>query len=202
MPNFPIEFVNEQLELDSNTPELRTESETLVENIRDSSHHRFEIRLRSWPLTKPEHRRVFGLLHDFIGGVPFDLVLPGYTDKPLGVAGGSPAVRTAAPAGQKFLQLKQCASNVIGQHKAGDYFQIAGRTKLYILTKDANTNGSGETTIYFRPGLKEAVSVDTLLKVRDCAGRFVMRPDVLKFRVRGNDKEITRLEIDAYEDLR
>ncbi len=64
----------------------------------------------------------------------------------LGAWTGTPLVKGASQTGNSLL-IDGCTANVTGWAKAGDYFNCNSR--LYRLTQDANTNGSGETTLYF-----------------------------------------------------
>ncbi len=171
-------------------------------SVRSRGVHQFNVTITSWPLTKQEHRRVFGQLHGFTAGTQFELVLPGYTDEPEGAAVGNPVVRTSAIAGQTFLQLKNGGLNQVVQHAAGDYFQLAGQSKVYIITKDSNTNGQGQTTINFWPPLRQNVAVDQPLIVRNVAMKLILIRDVLSLPIRSSSGKILRLELDCEEDLR
>jgi hypothetical protein len=66
----------------------------------------------------------------------------------LGAWSGTPLVKGAGQTGNT-LNIDGGGLTVTGWGKAGDYFNVS--SKLYRLTADCNTNGSGETTLAFEP---------------------------------------------------
>lgn len=66
----------------------------------------------------------------------------------LGAWSGTPLVKGASQTGNSLL-IDGCNTSVTGWAKAGDYFNVA--SKLYRVTADANSNGSGEVTLSFQP---------------------------------------------------
>jgi len=72
---------------------------------------------------------------------------------PRGVATGTPLVKGGSQTGST-LAIDGCTADVTGWLKAGDYFAVSGELKQ--LTADANTNGSGEATLSFKPPLRSS----------------------------------------------
>lgn len=66
----------------------------------------------------------------------------------LGAWSGTPLVKGASQTGNSLI-IDGCTNSITGWGKAGDYFNV--NSKLYRLTADCNTNGSGETTLVFEP---------------------------------------------------
>lgn len=202
MSGFPELFSIREVSISSNAPNWREQAENLAVSVRSKGAHRWEVRLVSTRMRKMVARELFGELQELQGGATFTIVLPGYTDRPIGVAGGSPSVRVAADAGVTQLQLQGGPSNQSGQHRAGDYFRVGGHQKVYMITKAANTNGQGQTTIQFKPALKNTVTVGTPLTLRNVAMTLLMRRDPIEFTARSADGELTHFELDCYEDVR
>lgn len=71
---------------------------------------------------------------------------------PRGAWTGTPLVTGAGQTGST-LTIDGCAPTVAGWGRAGDYFSWAGG-ELKMLTQDANTNGSGQTTLAFKPAIR------------------------------------------------
>ena len=65
-----------------------------------------------------------------------------------GLFGGTPLVAGASQTGTS-LDIDGCSNTITGWMKAGDAFSFNGELK--IATADADTNGSGETTLAFYP---------------------------------------------------
>ncbi len=73
----------------------------------------------------------------------------------LGAWTGTPLVKGASQTGNSLI-IDGCTISITGWGKAGDYFNVSSR--LYCLTADANTNGSGEVTLAFEPPIITAPS--------------------------------------------
>lgn len=71
----------------------------------------------------------------------------------LGAWTGTPLVKGAGQTGNSLI-IDGCTNSITGWGKAGDYFNV--NSKLYRLTADCNTNGSGETTLAFEPPIYAA----------------------------------------------
>lgn len=82
---------------------------------------------------------------------------------PRGVATGTPLVKGGSQTGST-LTIDGCTASVAGWLKAGDYFAVNGELKQ--LTADANTNGSGETTLSFKPPLRSSPADNAALTVQ------------------------------------
>lgn len=72
---------------------------------------------------------------------------------PLGVGTGTPLVKGGSQTGST-LTIDGCTANITGWLLAGDYF--ACNDELHRLTQNANTNGSGETTLNFKPAMRSS----------------------------------------------
>jgi hypothetical protein len=93
---------------------------------------------------------------------------------PAGVATGTPKVNGSNAAGSKTLATKGWTHSITGILKAGDYLQIgSGITRrLYKVMKDANSDGSGNSTLDIFPRLREALSDNTAITTTSCTGVF------------------------------
>jgi hypothetical protein len=92
---------------------------------------------------------------------------------PLGDASGSPLVDGASQTGQT-LDVKSAPINTTGWLKAGDYFQLGtgASARLYMLTADADTDGSGNVTLEFWPNLRTSPSDSQAIIVTGAKGAF------------------------------
>lgn len=86
----------------------------------------------------------------------FDMVVPGH-ETPIGVGGGTPQVVGAVAAGLRSIPVDGCPVSTTGWLKAGDVVKFAGHTKVYMLTADADSDGSGAATLTIEPGLRTAL---------------------------------------------
>lgn len=106
----------------------------------------------------------------------FDLVLYPYST-PRGTTGSdTPAVKTTTAAGATSVPTKTW-SNATLVLKAGDFIRFAGHDKVYMVTANATTNGSGEVALSIHPSLQEGVAADEALTVRDVPFQVALAND-------------------------
>jgi len=72
---------------------------------------------------------------------------------PRGAATGAPVVSGGSQTGST-LTITGCTPDITGWLKAGDYFTV--NSELKMLTADAATDGSGNTTLSFKPALRNS----------------------------------------------
>ncbi|CAN5264019.1 hypothetical protein BH10PLA2_BH10PLA2_00710 [soil metagenome] len=95
---------------------------------------------------------------------------------PRGAATGTPLVKGGSQTGGTLI-IDGCPANATGWMKAGDYFSWANG-ELKMLTQDANTNGSGETTLAFKPNIRTSPADNTPLIVRNTSCTMVLSDDM------------------------
>jgi hypothetical protein len=81
----------------------------------------------------------------------FTTILPGHT-VPQGTWLGTPVVAGASQTGTS-IALSGFTASQFGVAKAGDLLKFAGHTKVYMVTADANSTGTGTATLSIQPAL-------------------------------------------------
>ncbi|MCA3248593.1 MAG: hypothetical protein ING19_20855 [Azospirillum sp.] len=81
---------------------------------------------------------------------------------PRGVATGTPLIDGTQAAGSKTLATKGWTASVSNILRAGDYLQIGSgaTTRLYMLTTDANSDGTGRATLDIWPSLRREGAIN------------------------------------------
>jgi hypothetical protein len=104
-------------------------------------------------------------------------------------------VNGAKAIGSTSIAMDGFNNSTTGVLKAGDFIKFANDTKIYMVTADADSNGSGEATISIEPPLQDAVvdneavtvnkpsfkvalTQDDVLYSTDAAGFFTLSFDV------------------------
>lgn len=95
---------------------------------------------------------------------------------------GNAKVKTAASKGAFSVALKGLGANK-QVFKAGDVFKFANHTKVYTVTDDVTSNGSGEATLFFSGKLVQNVVVDELLTITAVPFTVMLDQDVDEFSV-------------------
>ena len=111
----------------------------------------------------------------------FTAALPAHK-LPQGVATGTPLVRGANQQGRS-LATRGWTANLAGVMKAGDFLGIAGQTKVYMVTADANSDSTGSATLVIEPALLAIPSDNANLAVRNVPFTLALGGDTLESAV-------------------
>lgn len=102
---------------------------------------------------------------------------------PQGGAGGSPKVDGAGQTGTSVNTDGWTPStNVL---KAGDILKYSGHNKVYMMTEDADADGSGDATLVHYPPLMAAIGNNEVIAVLNVPFTVQLADDVSKYAVRG-----------------
>lgn len=95
--------------------------------------------------------------------------------KPRGVATGTPVVNGANQEGNTLVT-SGWTSSITGILKKGDYIQIGSGTssKLYMVTQDANSDGSGVANLNIQPALRTPPADGAAIITQNTVGLFRM----------------------------
>jgi hypothetical protein len=94
----------------------------------------------------------------------------------LGAWSGTPLVKGASQTGNSLL-IDGCNTSVTGWGKAGDYFNV--NSKLYRLTDNCNSNGSGEVTLTFEPPIYNAPADNAPITCNPATANMILTSDVI-----------------------
>ena len=118
-----------------------------------------------------------GRFGTFLFGDPYYLA-----NGPQGVGGGTPLVNGSSQTGNSLDVDGFPNSTTV--YKAGDYFQLGSglTSRLYCLTDDVISNGSGEATLSFEPKINTAPSDNDPLVFTGAKGLFRLADDMIEWR--------------------
>ena len=111
----------------------------------------------------------------------FTAALPAHK-LPQGIATGTPLVNGANQQGRS-LATRGWTANLAGVMKSGDFLGIAGQTKVYMVTADANSDNTGSATLLIEPALLMVPSDNVSLVVRNVPLTLAMGGDTLESAV-------------------
>lgn len=119
---------------------------------------------------------------------------------PRGVGGGTPLVNGTSQTGNT-LNIDGAPFSTTQWLKRGDYFQLGtgASSRLYKLTADATTNGSGEVLLEFVPGLRSSPADNAALTIVNPRGLFRMASNDVSWTKEPGG--ITRYGFTAFEVL-
>lgn len=181
MPTYPLAFpsvsvVDSTFGIVSSSASSRSPF-TYTEQIQQNAGMRFEgtVKFRLTKTTDAGILKAFlaelqGRYGTFLYGDP-DYLAKG----PQGALGGTPLVNGGSQTGNT-LNIDGCSNSITGWAKRGDYIQLGTGTasRLYMITQDADSNGSGQVALKIMPALRSSPSDNAAVTVTGAKGLFRM----------------------------
>ena len=165
------------LNFNNNQPNLVSVTTSGRRQAKSQGAQFFSFTVQTPPMSSAEHKEVMGFLAAQRGQFDaFQIVLPNISTPAGSVTGNPLNVNTSsADAGDKSVAVDGGVNRQTGYLKKGDVIRFTTKsgvptqlgTKVYVLTADADTNGSGQTTLNFEPGLIEDIADDTDVETND-----------------------------------
>ena len=148
--------------------------------------------LENWKPIQAVATRLQGPLNSF------DVVLPSVSENSSGVTSITATCDGATSAGASSVNI---ASNKNSQTilKAGDVVRFANHNKVYMVTADVTTDGTGDAAMAITPNLIEAVSNTESITVDDVPFRMTLSRDIQEYKY-ATDGTVS-YEIDVIEEF-
>jgi len=157
---FPSSPAPARLSIRALQPSFVSVTHSLASQRRSRGVHRWAFEL-AWPtLRRSEIATLVAFLEQQRDEYStFSYVLPRLSSA-RGALGGTPLVNSAGgyAVGTTSIALDGASNNVTGWVLTGDFVKFAGHAKVYRVTADANSNGSGQVTASIWPPLLSAVA--------------------------------------------
>lgn len=174
---FPTTTAPDAVRLRSTTPTLVSTAHSLQRQVRSRGGQR-------WGFGLDYHNReratlseliAFALAQDGQYGT-FTFVAP-VLSLPQSVVSGTPLVNGAHSAGATSIAIDGLALSATVM-KAGEFLKSGGHAKVYMLTADLITNGSGQATASIKPSLYASLADNEALTVSSVPFKMAFASDV------------------------
>lgn len=163
---FPTDIPFRSLNFTSNVPTMTAKSLSGVEQRAIVAGQYFSFTGNFSALTEAQRKKLFGYLMSQKGSYSsFAIALPEPLNDSTGNYTGTITVATAS-AGVLQVTAAVSANNTLIV-KAGDLIKFSGHNKVYMVTADATSNGSGSVDIEFFPPLRTAISTSNTVAHKD-----------------------------------
>ena len=113
------------------------------------------------PMTRAEFAPIYAFVVKQRGRYESFTIVPAVISTGQGSPAGTPLVDGASQTGRSLVTDGWNAS--ISIFKAGDYLKIAGNDKVYMVTADVSSDGSGDATIAIEPALVASPADDAAI---------------------------------------
>lgn len=163
---FPTSPVPADIKVSSFTPTLVSETQSMKRQVRRRGGQRWAFEVNYPPMTRAEFAPVYAFCIAQRGQYETFTFVPPVVSDPQGTATGTPVVNGAQSAGDNTI-VTDGWSNSITALKAGDFLKFSGHNKVYMVTEDATSDGSGNATLTIEPPLIADVSDNEALTVGD-----------------------------------
>jgi hypothetical protein len=160
---YPTAVTWQTASITSYSPTWISTTHGLVRQARSRGGHLWQIDLNYGVMTRAQFGSIWAFFNKQAGqyGV-FDLDLN--TQFPCrGSGGGTPLVKGASQTGTSMTT--DGWTNSLTQMKAGDFFSVAGDVKVYQLTDDVVSDGSGNATMTFFPPLRRSPADNAVIDI-------------------------------------
>jgi hypothetical protein len=112
----------------------------------------------------------------------FILIPPALWSNARGIATGTPLVKGAAQTGRTVTTEGWTASQT-GILKAGDFIKFAGSDKVYMVTADCDSDGSGDASVVIEPALMASPEDNADITVNVVSFTVAFASDVQEFDI-------------------
>lgn len=140
------------------SPTFVSTPHSLKAQRRSRGAQRWYLKYGYGPMVRAEYSPIIAFIDEQRGQFEkFTTVVAG-CEQPLGLVSGATQVNGAQAAGVLSVNLKNLPVSITGVFKAADLITFAGHLKVYEITRDANSNGAGQATVFINTPLFTAVA--------------------------------------------
>lgn len=187
MAQLPTDPSFQSVNFKVNTPILRTSSLSGITRRVAQGHQYYSFTINYPTLTAKEAGKVNGFLAARLGGYEsFTVVIPEVSySKAQHPDGVTMTVTTAKAAGSTSTTYAVVGSSHHNKEflVAGDFIKFSNHSKVYMVTEDSNTDGSGNATVKFSGGLVQPITTSTTIIREAVPFTVVLDADVQEFEV-------------------
>lgn len=160
---FPSTPYPSSMRLRTIQPSLVSVSHSLKRQTRSRGGQRWGFALEYHNRTRAEMAQLVSFAIAQRGQYETFSFVPATIGNPQSAVSGTPLCNGATASGRSVTTDGWAISSTV--MKAGDFIKFASHAKVYMLTADVTTNGSGEATIAIEPALYSAVANNEALTV-------------------------------------
>ena len=177
---FPTSPVPADIKVSSFTPTLVSQTQSLKRQVRRRGGQRWAFEVNFPPMTRAEFAPIYAFCLAQRGQYETFTFVPPVVSDPQGTATGTPLANGAHSAGDNTI-VTDGWSNSITALKAGDFLKFSGHNKVYMVTADATSDGSGNSTLTVEPPLLAAVADNEAITVSDVPFTVALTTDTQEY---------------------
>jgi len=184
---FPSGIYPRSVELRSVSPTRVTVTHSMKRRTRSTGVQRWSMDLVFPPMQRAKYAALTAFLIDQAGQYDsFSYPAPHPFNTPRGTALGTPLVDGAAATGTT-LPTKGWTASQTGVMLAGDLLTVFGHSKVYMVTADADSDGTGLASLSIRPALMATPADGAAITVSAVTFNVALVSDTYKLPLRTAD---------------
>lgn len=176
----------ERVTITSIAPTLVSVAHSLKRQVRSRGGHRWLLSLEYTELRRDEYAPLWAFLVAQRGQFETFTIVPAGHETPRGVLGGAPLAAGGTAAGLRSVPVDGLSTSVTGWGRAGDFVKFAAHAKVYMLTADVDSDGSGAASLSIEPALQAAVADNEALSLTDVPFTVALGRDDAPLPFRGS----------------
>ena len=180
----PITPKFQSLQIQSVQPSLTVRTISGRRQARQIGGQLWRMSVQYPPMTRAEFQPILAFLISQRGAYDTFQVRPTVHEDTSGSGSGSPTVNGASQTGRTVTTDNWPNSTTV--MKAGDFVKFAGHTKIYMLTGDVTSDGSGSASLTIEPALITSPADNEGVTYNDIPFTVSLDSDITEFSARSN----------------
>jgi len=155
---FPSTPAPTSIKVESVEPNLVSVSTSLRRQVRSRGGQRWLFTVTFPPLTRADMASIYAFSVKQKGQYETFNWVPTTIGTTRGITSESPVVDGALAVGVAQASVDGLTASTANILRSGDFFKFSGHSKVYMVTADMSSDGSGDATLSFSPNLESAVA--------------------------------------------
>jgi hypothetical protein len=178
--SFPTSPAARSVKVSSFTPTLISVTHSLKRQVRRRGGQQWTLEVEFPPMTRDEFAPIYAFVVSQRGQYETFTYTPPLIGVARGAMGGTPLVNAVHAVGVTSIATDGWPNSTLVL-KAGDFVKFAGHNKVYLVTANATTDGTGAVTLTIEPPLNTALANNEAITVNGVPFTVALVSDVQAF---------------------
>lgn len=178
---FPSSPAASDIQVQSIEPTLVSTTISLKRQVRSRGGQRWMLNVSFPPMTRAEFAPIYAFSVKQKGQYETFTYVPPTISTTRGSSGETPVVKGAISAGAVTANVDGLTASTSNILRAGDFIKFSDHTKIYMVTDDMSSDGSGDATLNFHPAATEAIPNNATITIASVPFTVSFQDDVREY---------------------
>lgn len=178
---FPSSPAASDIQVQSIEPTLVSTTISLKRQVRSRGGQRWMLNVSFPPMTRAEFAPIYAFSVKQKGQYETFTYVPPTISTTRGSSGETPVVNGAISAGAVTANVDGLTASTSNILRAGDFIKFSDHTKIYMVTDDMSSDGSGDATLNFHPAATEAIPNNATITIASVPFTVSFQDDVREY---------------------